>query len=76
MKRAPRPGKIGEHKLGVYDGGAGRLRGQVGPLATASTAISRTAWFDHSGGQWPQGMGGTKWTMTKSSTCCAGAPTN
>ncbi len=35
MKRAPRPGKIGEHKLGVYDGGAGRLRGQVGPLATA-----------------------------------------
>jgi hypothetical protein len=31
------PGKIAPNRLGVYDG-QGRLRGQVGPLATASTA--------------------------------------
>jgi hypothetical protein len=30
------PGKIAPSRLGVYDG-KGRLRGQVGPLATAST---------------------------------------
>jgi hypothetical protein len=36
-----KPGKIGATKLGVYDRGANgelRLRGQVGALATSSTA--------------------------------------
>jgi hypothetical protein len=40
-KRAAKPGKIGATKLGVYDRGANgelRLRGQVGALATSSTA--------------------------------------
>jgi hypothetical protein len=32
-----RPGVIAPNRLGVYDG-QGRLRGQVGPKATASTA--------------------------------------
>jgi hypothetical protein len=40
-KRTAKPGKIGETKLGVYDHGPDgklRLRGQVGALATSSTA--------------------------------------
>ena len=36
-KRDTPPGEIGKGKLGVYDG-KGRLRGQVGPKATAATA--------------------------------------
>jgi hypothetical protein len=32
-----KPGVIAPSRLGVYDG-QGRLRGQVGPMATASTA--------------------------------------
>ncbi len=39
--KAAKPGKIGEGKLGVFDRGPDgelRLRGQVGALATSSTA--------------------------------------
>ncbi len=39
-RRAPKqtkPGRVADGKLGVYDG-KGRLRGMVGPKATASTA--------------------------------------
>ena len=39
--KAVKPGKIGDQKLGVYDHGPDgelRLRGQVGRLATSSTA--------------------------------------
>ena len=39
-RRAPKqakPGRVADGKLGVYDG-KGRLRGVVGPKATASTA--------------------------------------
>jgi len=36
-KATVKPGVIAPNRLGVYDG-QGRLRGQVGPLATASTA--------------------------------------
>jgi hypothetical protein len=37
VKKSVAPGKIGEHKLGVYDG-KGRLRGQVGVKASSATA--------------------------------------
>jgi hypothetical protein len=37
VRRASKPGKLGDGKIGVYDAKL-RLRGVVGPLATATTA--------------------------------------
>lgn len=60
-----RPGVIAPNRLGVYDG-QGRLRGQVGPKATASTAARFHGQLGSKLGKGPDGK--QAWLAPKAAT--------